>query len=155
MKIYLIRHAKTEPSSTSGKDFDRVLMPRGKRQAQDLAGYLKTKKISVEKILCSSSIRTRETHSLLDLEATVEFLGALYLASHQDMLRIINLQPIKGDLILVGHNEGISNLASYLTGKDIYMQTAMLMALKFNGNNWRELSGETATIYQTYRSSTD
>lgn len=153
--LYLIRHAKTERQSESGRDFDRSLMPRGKRQAEALAGYLEKEKIVIGKILCSSANRTRETLSLLRLNAEVEYMRDLYLSNHIEMLRIINSQSTKGNLMLMGHNEGISDLASYLSGQSIHMQTGMIVILEFKGGLWSELSGGTASLIGMYRSSTD
>jgi phosphohistidine phosphatase len=56
------------------------------------------------------------------------------------------------DLMVIGHNDGISDLASYLTGEHIYFKTGMLWILEFNGNSWEELSAETALATSYYRS---
>lgn len=155
MKIYLVRHAKTERQSESGRDFDRSLTPRGKRQAEALAVHLEKEKIVVGKVLCSTAIRTRETLTLMRTFAPVEFVQDLYLGTQQDMLRTINAQSSNDDLMLIGHNDGISDLASYLSGQFIHMQTGMLAILAFNGDQWSELSGNTAILLSSYRSSTD
>lgn len=54
--------------------------------------------------------------------------------------------------MLIGHNDGLSELASYLTGIDIYFKTGMLFILEFNGDSWEELSAQTATLRGSYRS---
>jgi phosphohistidine phosphatase len=155
MKLYLIRHAKTERESVSGRDFDRKLLARGKRQAADLSNYLKIQGIAFEKVICSSAERTKETLDLLDLGAKVEFLNELYLCSLQEMLKIINAQSIEGNLILIGHNNGISDLAGYLCGELIHMKTCELAILEFNGDKWSELSGDSAKLISSFRSSAD
>ena len=42
MKLYLLRHAKTEQAAPEGRDIDRNLLPKGRNQAAD--GKRQTKK---------------------------------------------------------------------------------------------------------------
>jgi phosphohistidine phosphatase SixA len=49
MKLYLLRHAKTDQHSTTGKDFDRSLLPRGKHQSLLMAEHFTNENISPEK----------------------------------------------------------------------------------------------------------
>jgi len=155
MKLFLIRHAKTNPRSETGKDSDRALLPRGIRQSEDLKIYITEAGIAPKKVLCSTARRTKETLAILDISAPVEYLEDLYLSPPDDMLRIVNSQSVKGDLMLVGHNEGISELASYLTGQELHLQTGTLIALQFEGDSWMELSGGMASIVHRYRSTTN
>jgi phosphohistidine phosphatase len=155
MKLYLIRHAKTDPQSSSGKDFDRKLLPRGTQQALDLSVFLSEQHIKAGKVLCSSAVRTRETWKSISpyWNGNIEFLPELYLCDSLTMLQLINSSDSTEDLMVIGHNEGISELATYLTGTPIHMQTGMLVELNFQGESWQELTCESATLTRTYRSS--
>ena len=155
MKLYLIRHAKTDPHSSTGKDFDRKLLPRGKQQALELSTFLNEQQIHVEKVLCSSAIRTKETWRYLseNWTAPIEFVPELYLCNHLTMLQLINNSNCQEDLMIIGHNEGISELATYLSGTTVHMKTGMLVELTFRGSSWTELTCESANITRTYRSS--
>ena len=155
MKLYLVRHAKTDPHSITGKDFDRKLLPRGKQQALDLSHFLNEHKIQVEKVLCSSAIRTKETWGYLSDKwtAPIEFTSELYLCNHLKMLQLINNSNCHENLMIIGHNEGISELATYLSGATIHMKTGMLVELSFQVSNWTELTCDSASFTQMYRSS--
>lgn len=157
MKLYLVRHAKTEPFHLSGKDHNRQLLPRGRQQARDLSAFLHSSAHSIRKVLCSDAKRTKETWKLLadNCPATVEFHEKLYLAEHLEILKLISQQKDATDLMILGHNDGISALASYLTGDNLHMKTGALLVLEFHGESWNELSADTATLIQSYRSSAD
>ncbi|MEY4605164.1 MAG: hypothetical protein RIT43_2456 [Bacteroidota bacterium] len=154
MKLYLIRHAKTDQKSSTGLDFDRELLPRGVAQSKDLRAYIESIDVSVGTVLCSTARRTRQTfyHVRGAKEDSVRFLDTLYLADRQTLLKEITRVEHNSDLMLIGHNDGITELAEYLTGADIYLKTGMLCILHFNGACWAELSAETATVEGFYRS---
>lgn len=154
MKLLLIRHAKTDPSSPTGNDFDRKLLPRGLRQCHDLRDFLQNVDVQIETILCSTAERTKQT--FMEISSSVNcpacFLNSLYLADRQLLLHEITMVKNNKDLLVIGHNDGISDLASYLTGEHIYLKTGMLWILEFHGNSWEELSAETALATGYYRS---
>ena len=51
MKLHLLRHAKTNQVSPTGKDFDRELLPRGYEQIQELKLFLADNPIAPKTIL--------------------------------------------------------------------------------------------------------
>ena len=61
LQLNLIRHAKTETQSNSGRDFDRELMPKGREQAEILAAFLQENGIQLGNVFCSTAARTKET----------------------------------------------------------------------------------------------
>ena len=56
MKLHLLRHAKTNQISPTGKDFDRELLPRGYEQIAELKQYLEDSPIAPKHILCHLSM---------------------------------------------------------------------------------------------------
>jgi phosphohistidine phosphatase len=154
MKLYLIRHAKTNQKSPTGLDIDRSLLPRGIAQSKDLNAFLQSLDLTIGTVLCSTARRTKQTLQNIKIEdsAAITYLDSLYLANNTLLLGEINRIENTKDLMLIGHNEGISELAGYLTGENIYFKTGMLYILNFQGESWTELSAETATIEGFYRS---
>lgn len=65
MKLHLLRHAKTQPESVTGKDFDRILLPKGRAQAEKMGEYWIENPLGEVAVYSSSSARTTETARLV------------------------------------------------------------------------------------------
>ena len=59
MKLHLLRHAKTDQNSSTGKDFDRKLLKKGKDQSEEMGKYFKKQNFNPSKIICSTAFRTK------------------------------------------------------------------------------------------------
>ena len=94
-KIYLVRHAEksTEPPDNPH------LTPAGQQRAQDLAAYLKNKKI--KRIYSTETNRTRETAMPVSKET-----GKPIQIYKNDTLKAMLLRIIEGDdnTLIVGHS---------------------------------------------------
>jgi phosphohistidine phosphatase len=154
MKLYLLRHAKTDQHSTTGKDFDRSLLPRGNSQSLLMAKHFINENFIPEKILCSSAKRTKETFQYISdscREIPVEFLDELYLCDATTYLHYICKESTIENLLIIGHNDGISSLASYLTEEYIHLKTCELVVLEFEVEEWAAVSAGTANVTHRYR----
>ena len=154
MKLHLLRHAKTNPNSTSGLDFDRELLPRGNEQLQEFKAFYAKHPFQVGQILCSSAVRTRQTlEEITGLfpGVPVTFIDELYLASSGEMLQIITRAESTEDLLLIGHNEGISDLASELSAAFILLKTCGLVSLEFPFESSALVSKETGVLVGSFR----
>lgn len=154
MKLHLLRHAKTNQSSSTGLDFDRELLPRGYEQLQEFKDFYAQQPFRVGHILCSSAVRTRQTHheiAKLFAGIPVTFRQDLYLASAEEMLQIINEFKCAEDLLVIGHNEGISDLASVLSGDYILLKTCGYVCLEFPFEHSGFISRETGKPEKTFR----
>jgi phosphohistidine phosphatase len=117
--IVLYRHAKAGLGKAGGSDHDRPLTGRGRRAAVAIATALAARGAPPDLILCSTALRTRETLEplLARLKPTppVSIEPDLYLASAQSLLA--RLRRLPGDVarvVLIGHNDGMAELARYL-----------------------------------------
>jgi phosphohistidine phosphatase len=121
--ILLLRHAKSAWSDTRLSDHERPLNRRGERAASTIADHLAQNGPRPDLILCSTAMRARQT-----LAPLTKRLGApappisledhLYLASEGDLLA--RLQALADDVaivLLVGHNDGIWQLAETLAAR--------------------------------------
>jgi phosphohistidine phosphatase len=154
MKLHLLRHAKTNPQSSTGLDFDRELLPRGYEQIIELKNFLKDHPIDPKIILCSSAMRTRQTLAeLKDLwpEAQVQFIDELYLASKQEILDQICSQNSSEEILVVGHNEGLSDLVMNLAHPPHALKTCGFISMEFPFESSAYISQDTGSILAMFR----
>jgi phosphohistidine phosphatase len=144
MKLFLLRHGKTEPNSITGKDFDRKLMEKGIQQAKEIGKYLKRNNINPPVILCSSSVRTKETIRNIQKETVftskIDYLNDLYLCNKKELLSILFSQNHSKDIFILGHNNGLSDFASYLIEDFVDLKTCDFIEIELNIESWNEAS---------------
>ena len=152
-KLYLLRHAKSSWKQPELSDLDRPLNKRGLLDAPLIGDLLNRKEVNPSYIISSPSLRTLTTIQLIADKINfpkqkVEITNDLYEAS---VLEIMNL--IKGihndysDVMIVGHNPGLTNLVNYLT--DDYIEnipTCGIVCLQFNLEDWSDIDEETGKI---------
>jgi phosphohistidine phosphatase len=128
--IHLLRHAKTEKLASSGMDFDRTLAQKGLRQCALLKSHLSQLKFKNTSFLCSSALRTKQTAlNVFDDIQSFQFSDSLYLASDREIMNEIIKVEKNRNVLLIGHNDGISDFASYLVGDMIHLKTGEYLRL--------------------------
>ncbi|MFT5859807.1 MAG: phosphohistidine phosphatase [Flavobacteriaceae bacterium] len=153
MKLHLLRHAKTSPTSDSGKDIDRPLSVKGIAQSNLMGVYLQNR-MDPTKTLCSSALRTRETLDIVGYQMLltgISISDTFYLCSRDQFLQFLGELDGDDDLLVIGHNFGISDLATYLTDTRLELRTSEYICIEFKGLNWKELSRGTGSIVDQYR----
>jgi phosphohistidine phosphatase len=154
LKLMLLRHAKTEKNSETGLDFDRPLAPKGQRQAQSMSAHLSNVNLTETTVFCSDAKRTRETLDVIQHGNEINALTfdhALYLSSREELLTILSKQHGNSPILLIGHNDGLSDLASYLTDTYLHLNTCTLLTLDVHLDEWHALSAGTCTIAEVFR----
>lgn len=154
MNLFLIRHAKTEKIAISGRDFDRELAEKGRLQAEKLNDFLAKFDFNSVDIWCSDAVRTKQTLSYFDTQfpsTNIEFKNELYLASASEVKELIWNTESDKDLLVIGHNEGISDIASYFLGEDIHLKTATFIQISFEANSRQEWSADLGKIQTIFR----
>jgi phosphohistidine phosphatase len=147
MLLFLIRHAAAQNKSKTGKDFDRSLTKEGEIQAQKLGDYISSLNVIMKHVHVSSSQRTRETAKFALNEMTnIRYDNSLYLPDSKELLKFINELKTNDNLLILGHNEGISSLASYLINQNVRLSTANSVLIEFDCNNTSEISGQTGRL---------
>lgn len=151
MKLHILRHAETDHFSSSGKDIDRKLTPYGIRQATALRNYF-VNIDSIESVWCSAAARTKETCGIVLQESHPKptFYLELHLASMQVLLQKIWSFESNSELLIIGHNFGISELINYFTDANISLETAEYACIKFNCDSWEETTGGGGIILDQY-----
>jgi|SRR6185437_12816898 len=138
-KLLLIRHAKAE-KDTSVKDIDRPLKYIGIQDAGFMADRLKEAGIIPQAIVTSPALRTKTTAEIFADHLSLPEARtnkAIYEASQQTLLKVINQLPAEYDFIgLVGHNPGISLILTYLTGAVEDVHTSTVAVIAFETDDW-------------------
>lgn len=154
--LLIIRHAKADLPKDILSDFDRPLLPKGKSDAEELGSFLKENHIKPEMMICSPAKRTQETLSKLNKHLSIKkediiYEDKIYEASKKSLLEIINnLDNSKNLIALIGHNNGISDLAEYLTNKFITLPTSGALLIELPFESWKMTSGGTGKIILEY-----
>jgi phosphohistidine phosphatase len=119
--VLLFRHAKAGRESPSLKDFDRPLNERGQLAAARMGAHMAQTGVRPGLILCSPSVRTRQTLELalkaMRCRPECIFDPAFYHASAVSLLASLRRLPPELDrVMIVGHNPGLHALALDLSG---------------------------------------
>ncbi|HZH28506.1 MAG TPA: histidine phosphatase family protein [Azospirillaceae bacterium] len=124
--LHLLRHAKSDwtqpgPGQPALHDHDRPLARRGRDAARDMATHVRATGLRPGLVLCSTALRARETLALVRVglppgtKAVEE--DDLYLCGGAALLeRIRNAPDEVGELLVVGHNPDLEQLAGSLAG---------------------------------------
>ncbi len=157
MLLHLIRHAKTDQESPTGKDFDRELLSLGWQQCAELSTYLTGElDFTTFRVICSSAKRSRQTLEGLSAnfsEEETDFTEELYLCSVKTYFKLIWQENHPDDLVLIGHNFGISDLANYFLDTQIEMRTAEYICIKFPFDSWDETFQSNGILKSRFRPS--
>ena len=152
MIVHLLRHAKTEASSSSGRDYDRKLASKGYLQCAKLKEVVKLAINEGCKIHCSSAQRTRETGiSIFETQQSISYHDELYLCDRISMAEFIRSYKQENEILIIGHNFGISDLASYFLGTDVTMKTSGFISMEFPNLQSHEISGSTGILISSHR----
>lgn len=142
LQLYILRHAQAKSSSAVG-DFGRELTAAGRIQAakaaEHFAEVLSAAEHPLDAVLASSATRTKQTADVLAqvIDAPVSYSQEMYLATESDLrLLIESLDDKCRSVLLVGHNAGVSDLVSYLSGTHCGLGTAGVAHLDCPAESW-------------------
>ena len=135
--LIVLRHAKSDWSGGEA-DIDRPLAARGRRQAPEAGRWLSTAVERVDLAVVSPARRTRSTWELvaaeLDSPAQVRIDERVYAASAGELLEVVQgLSDTVATAVLVGHNPGVEELVSLLTGQWVPLPTSALALVDLVG----------------------
>jgi phosphohistidine phosphatase len=143
--LTLLRHAKTERDSKSGRDFDRTLMERGQRDAGLMGMEMRRLGLEFDLVLSSPAARAVETAKFAGLNP--QFDERIYDAATGELLDIVrSAGDSVGRLAMIGHNPGFERLASLMVGEDLAMPTGALVEIALPIDSWGEAGDEPGTL---------
>jgi phosphohistidine phosphatase len=153
LNLYVIRHGKAVRPEDAANDYERELNKKGTAQTNQVGDLLKRSGIKFNLIITSSAKRTAETAEIINFYINakeVYFTEDLYLADRKKIQKIVSKQSKGENVLLVGHNNGLSDFVSYLSGKNVLLSTSMLVHLSFETENWNDIDGNQAKIERIF-----
>ena len=157
-RLMLLRHAKTETDAPSGRDRDRRLDDRGRRDSAEIGGWIARHPPFPDLVQVSPAMRAKQTWDIV-WEAMqgharapqVELVDDLYGAHPAQLLEAIRMASASDPkrLMLVGHNPGMHELALALLGSGESaarkalagnLPTAGLAIFDFAVNDWNDVA---------------
>ena len=157
-RLMLLRHAKTENDAPSGRDEDRRLDERGRKDAVGIGGFIASHPPFPDLVLVSPAVRAHQTWELAWAtmkdrvpSPQVELVPGIYGAEPGQLLQCIRDASVTDPqrLLVVGHNPGMHELALALTeGGDAAgrraladnLPTSGLVILDFATDDWNDVS---------------
>lgn len=153
--IHLLRHAKSSWADPEVADIDRPLKTRGKQAAILMIEPIWKAGCRFEHVFCSPAKRARSTIRRMSkslkgdgIHWTVD--KALYTFEADDLLAWLQQQDDAiDDIMVVGHNPAITELANRLGDLDIdKVPTCGYVQLQCELKSWRQLDTDVATTSQ-------
>jgi len=159
--VTLFRHAKSgDKDNPNIDDFDRPLNDRGLKAAPKMGAALRDRGVCPDLILCSPSVRTRQTLKLAaaaawDNPPEERFEKKIYEASERTLLKLLRESPGDVDhVMLVGHNPGLQDLAVTLAQPGSAerhalkekLPTAAIVSFNFDADAWSDLEPGTGRV---------
>lgn len=140
MLLWIVRHGKAEPTAPSGKDDDRPLASRGRRQAEWLGKQIAGRKDKPARIISSPVLRAIDTANLLNagLRLPLDTSTALVVGRPASAALGLVEEAEDGPLMLVGHNPQLEKLLALLTrgaGAEAEMKTGQAVLLDVDLDN--------------------
>jgi phosphohistidine phosphatase len=162
--LLLLRHAKAEPDSPTGEDFDRPLAVRGRTDAGRMGAWLAGRGLLPELIVTSPSARTTETvrflQERLPRHLKVMEEPTIYLGSAAKLLACIHgLAEAIDVAMIVAHNPGMGELALELARRgprtgiermEEKFPTCALAIFESDVARWDEIERKTSRLIDFY-----
>ena len=146
--LFILRHAKSSWKDETLPDFERPLNSRGRKAAELIGSVFQEEKVQPDLVVSSSALRARETLDIImrtnKLRFEVRYDERIYEAGVARLLSVINeVEKNVRSVLIVGHNPGMEELVTALTGKVEMMPTAALAKISFKASNWNTIKGGT------------
>jgi phosphohistidine phosphatase len=150
MKILsVLRHAKTERPDKYDRDMERPLTKRGRRDARTMGRVVADVEPSVDWLISSPAVRTRQTVDELlrnlSLAQSVAWEDEVYNASADALLSLLSRTTSRAKhVLLVGHNPSVAELVAGLSAGspqrlNLHMPTATLAHLHLEIFQWDQI----------------
>jgi|SRR5688572_16567169 len=149
--LFLLRHAKSSWKDDTLPDFERPLNSRGKRTTKTLSDLFTSEKVKPDVILSSCAVRARETiEAIIDLtrlRSELRFDERIYEATAERLFEVIHqIEKNRRSALLVGHNPGLEELLTLLTGQSEILPTGALVRISFNAPDWESIDGQAGKL---------
>lgn len=141
-RIVLLRHAKAGPHSDAAGDHARHLSERGRHEADEVAQALATRGWVPELVSSSDATRTQETLAAALPHwpgARTELHRSLYMTGLPQIRRVARAVPRElGTWLVLAHNPGLEEAASWLADRSIQLGTASAVLFECEAESFEE-----------------
>ena len=143
--LLVFRHAHAERDADSGRDQDRKLSPRGRRDAASMGRLLTAAELVPAAVLTSPAARARETAELAaeagGWRGSIHRVPSLYQGSVDRVLEVIREHGDDHEtLAVVGHDPTWSELAAAVAGcGSLRLSKGAVAHLELDLDDWDEL----------------
>lgn len=106
--LVLMRHGKSS-YPTGLTDHERPLAERGRREAKLAGQWMRRDGLNIDAVLCSTSLRTRQTLQRTGVAAPTEFIDDIYQGKVAQIFETIRVYaPAAAQtLLVIGHDPGM------------------------------------------------
>ena len=151
--LTLLRHAKSSWDNPDLNDFERPLNKRGQRDAPLMGSYLAGQGVSFDLFLVSPATRARMTAEAIAEQLTIDsecltFNKKIYQATVGELVALLRtIAEDRQNVLLVGHNPGITDLANYLVdGRLENIPTCGVFSVDLQVPSWQQLGRGAARL---------
>jgi phosphohistidine phosphatase len=142
--VLVLRHAKSSWSDPALDDHQRPLNKRGRRDAPRMGKLVRQRGLIPDVVISSDAVRARLTAEAVveaaRYEGEILLDQRLYMSSPADILSLLRTVREKAETVMiVGHNPGLEELVSRLTGERQDLPTAALAQIVLPIDRWRDL----------------
>jgi phosphohistidine phosphatase len=147
--LLVLRHAKSSWDDLGLDDHDRPLNSRGERDAPRMGQLVRDLELMPDLIISSDATRARLTAEAMSdaagYEGTILLERRLYHASPSEIVDLLH-DVVDAELetvMIVGHNPGLEELVTKLTGSREDVPTAALAQIELPIERWSNLTPAT------------
>ena len=148
--LYLIRHAKSSHKDANLADIERPLNNRGESDAILIGKELSKKGVVCDKVLVSSSKRTKLTAKYLLKEISfdetkIEYDRNIYRTSAENVISILKkIDTEYRSVAIIGHNPTTYQVANYFQKDTLFkdIPTCTVIAIEFEVDSWEEIEAK-------------
>ncbi len=153
-RLILVRHAKSSWANPELGDFDRPLNNRGERDAPMMGQRLQKGGLVPQVIVTSPAKRAWTTAQFIAQEVGIDTqeivrYPEIYEADVATLMAVIShFAGDWKDVMLVGHNPGLTELAEYLTGEAFgNLPTCAMCSLALPISDWAQIKERCAEVH--------
>ena len=143
--LYLLRHGEAFDFTAEVNDFNRKLTPDGEQQVLQMAHYLQENSIKIDVVISSQAERAVSTANIIRKQLNlpeIEFEECLYPCTSSCIYnKIISIDDNVNNILIVGHNPGLSAFAQeYMQLETMHLGTSGMISCSFDTISWAEFA---------------
>ena len=159
LELFFLRHAKSDWNNFDGNDLKRKISEKGVKETKKVGEFLESEEIIFDEILCSPSVRTKETLEIIKCfvknKPKIKFIDDLFYSSGKDLFDIVMIDATMKRCLIISHEPLLSNsIESFfksVENQDIKnaidnYSTSALLSLSFKCKEWFEVNKQCALI---------